>query len=184
MSSKRFKIIGLLLSCIAVSNAQSNPPKSSDKDIRSRIAAIVQQRLDDGVFTVHGVRAQTKTPPSDAAVAEIKRYGDSAVPALDGYLHSKNPRERGVAMEFLGLLGGRRIVAPLQRVIQHDPSATMRELALRWLTNAPTDLAKPIIRRAAKTDPDEKVRKTAKNILENGTADERPAVSVPFKRTP
>lgn len=184
MSSKRLGITGLLLSCIAISHAQSNPSKSSDGvDIRSRIAAIVQQRLDDGVFIVNGIRAQTRTPPSNAAVEEIKRYGDSAVPVLAGYLHSKRPFESCVAVEFLGLLGGRRIVPLLQRVIQHDPSATLRELALRWLTQAPPNLAQPIIRRAAKTDPDEKVRKTAKNILETGSPDGMPDLSVPFKKT-
>lgn len=184
MSSKGLKIVGLLLSCTAVINAQPNQAKSSDKDVKNRIEAIVQQRLDDGAFVVNGIRAQTRIPPSDVAVAEIKRYGDSAVPVLAGYLHSKSPRKRSVAVEFLGLLGGSRIVAPLRRVIQHDPSPAMREFALRWLTQAPHHLAQPIIRRAAKTDPDEGVRKTAKNILGYGSADQAPTLSVPFKREP
>src|SRR5438876_5083779 len=154
MSSKGLKIMVLLLLCVALIDAQPNQPRSSDKSVRNRIEAIVQQRLLDGAFMVDGNRAQTRIPPSDVAVAEIKRYGDSAVPVLAGYSHSKSTRERRVAVEFLGLLGGSRIVAPLQRVIKHDPSPAMRELALRGLTQAPPHLAQPIIRRTAKTDPD------------------------------
>ena len=181
---KHLCIIGLFLCAfVMVSSAQSNQVNASDTGaIRRKIAALVEARLNDGVFVVNGVRTQTVTPPSRAAVEEIKRYGDSAVAVLAAYLRSKNPRERRIAVEFLGLLGGRRIVAPLQRVIQHDPSPTMRELALRWLTQAPRDLAQPIIRRAARMDPDERVRKAAKNILETGSADGLPEFSVPFKK--
>jgi len=80
------------------------------------------------------------------------------------------------------LLGGRRIVVPLQGVILHDPSPAIRELALRWLTQAPSNLAQPIIRRAARTDPDERVRTVAKSILRLGTTSEDPKISVPFRK--
>jgi hypothetical protein len=68
-------------------------------------------------------------------------------------------------VEFLGLLGGSRIIAPLQKAIKYDSSPDIRILALRWITQAPGNLASPIIRKAATTDPDQRVREEAKSLL-------------------
>ena len=183
--SLKWSMLLAVFVCLSVGISWAQSSASSQPDmatVHRRIAVIISERLTEGAIIVNGVRAQTRTPPSRAAVEEIRHYGDSAVAVLFEYLHSKSPRERSFAVEFLGLLGGRRIVVPLQGVILHDPSPAIRELALRWLTQAPSNLAQPIIRRSARTDPDEKVRKAAKDILENGGADGVPAVSVPFKQ--
>jgi len=183
-SVKQLLLLELLLcSLVIVSSGQSNPPNSSDTvTVRRRIATIIAERLNEGVMVINGVTVLTRTPPSQTAVEEIRRYGDKAVLVLTNHLHAKGVRERRIAVEFLGLLGGRRIVAPLQGVIRHDPTWTIRVLALSWLTQAPPDLAQPIIRRTARTDPDERVRIAAKNILETGTVEGMPKFSVPFKK--
>jgi len=174
--------VGLLV--CAVSHAQTDPRQGSNTALaRKRIAEIVRQRLNEGENTINGIRIQTRTPPSSEVVNEIRRFGDTAAVVLANYLHSKNLRERIVAVELLGLLGGARIVAPLREVIRRDPSTTVRELALRWLTQAPPDLAHPIIQEAARTDPDERVRAVAKGILQMGQAGE-PKTSVPFTKQP
>ena len=176
--------LGLFLcsSGAAVGSGQSKPPNPPDTlAIRQRIATILRERLNEGVILVNGVRAQTRTPPSQAAVEEIRRYGDSAVPSLTAYSTSKSERERGIAVEFLGLLGGRRIVAPLRKVIQKDPSPALRVVALRWISQVPSDSVILIIREAANTDADGCVRKTAKEILGTGTAGGCSESSVPFK---
>jgi HEAT repeat protein len=182
--SPKWPVLLALFVCssLGISVAQSsNSSQPNMATVRRRIAVIITERLTEGVIIVNGVRAQTRTPPSFEAVEEIKRYGDSAVVVLANYLHSKNPRERGIALEFLGLLGGRRIVAPLQGVIRHDPLPTIREMALRWLTQAPPNLAQPIIRQAARMDPDERVRIAAKELL-GETVEGGSKFSVPFKK--
>lgn len=177
----RLCALGLLV--CAVSSAQPKQTKQSNTTgVRRRIVEIVRQRLNEGVITINGVRAQTRTPPSPEVVNEIRGYGDSAALVLADYLHSRNSRERMAVVELLGVLGGARIVGPLRGVILRDPSATVREIALRWLTQAPSDLVKPIIREAARTDPDERVRNVAKSILQLGTTGEEPKSSVPFKK--
>jgi HEAT repeats len=174
--------VGMLVG--AVSHAQTDPRQESNTAAaRKRIAEIVSQRLHDGESTINGIRIQTRTPPSSEVVNEIRRFGDSGAVILADYLHSKTLRERMVAVELLGLLGGARIVAPLRDVIRRDPSTAVRELALRWLTQAPPDLAHPIIEEAARTDPDERVRAVAKGILQPGGEDELKN-SVPFKKQP
>ena len=98
-------------------------------------------------------------------VEEIKRYGDAAVPVLADYLRSGGELERSLAVEFLGLLGGSRIIEPLRIVIQSDTSPSIREKALRWLAQAPWDLAAPIITEAGDANSDANVRKVARDIL-------------------
>lgn len=185
ISLKRPMLLALFVcSSPGISVAQSNPSTQPDMaTVRRRIAVIITERLGEGVIIVQGVRAQTRTPPSREAVEEIRHYGDAAVPILSAYFKSRNERERFFAVEFMGLLGGRRIIVPLRNVIRRDASPNIRIQALRWLAEQlPSDSALSIIREAANNNIDEKVRKAAKNILENGTVDGLPAVSVPFKK--
>ena len=126
----------------------------------------MRHTLKQGEFKVNGaVAAWTRTSPSKENVEEIQRYGDDAVPILSEYLGSEDDREKELAMRFLGLLGGSRIVEPLRKVIQSDNSPSIREIALRWLTQAPWDLASPIIQEAAEKDIDLEVRNVAKKLL-------------------
>jgi HEAT repeat protein len=104
-------------------------------------------------------------PPSPGAVEEIIKFGDDAVPVLTRYLDSNNEPERAIAVEFLGRLGGERIIVPLRKVIKNDSSRSMRIEALGWISQAPWEQAAPVISEAADTDPDPKVREAAKEIL-------------------
>lgn len=175
---------GLAILFCVVSSAQSDHGTQSSKvDVQRRIAEIVHQRLTEGESTVSGVRTRTRTPPSVDVVNEIKGYGDTAVRILADHLHSVNVRERLVSVELLGLIGGAHIVDPLRGVILTDRSATVRELAVRWLSHGPAELTKPILEQAAKTDPDERVRNVASGILHPQIEKEREN-SIPFKKQP
>lgn len=173
-SQKRFLLSALLI-CLLVVGANGWQTRRArvpvDNSVRERIAAIISETLRQGEIRTDGVvSVMTRMPPSNSAVEEVKRYGDVAVPILVDYLqHSENARERELALRLLGLLGGSRIVAPLREIILYDSSPSFRQLALRWITQAPWDQVSPIIREAAETDLDERVREEARNILTDHT---------------
>lgn len=139
----------------------------SESVIRKRVAELMGYILKRAeVVTSDGkAMVQIVALPSNEDIEEVRRYGDAAVPILAEYLTSGDGRQKVLAMRFLGNLGGSRIVEPLRTVVQHDASPGIRDLALRWLSGAPWDLAAPIIREAAETDPDPGVREAAKEIL-------------------
>lgn len=144
--------------------ATQNLPEPSTGEIRERISSIIRETIKRGEGTVDGVKIWTRVPPDDK-VEEIKAYGDKAVPVLEEYIWAQNVPEGDLALRFLGLLGGSRIVGPLRRVAEKSPSPDRRQMALRWLTQAPWNLASPIIRNSAETDPDPKVRDIARDLL-------------------
>ncbi|MCP9495949.1 MAG: HEAT repeat domain-containing protein [Pyrinomonadaceae bacterium MAG19_C2-C3] len=167
---KRFLLL-ILLICLLVVGANGWQTRRArvtvDNSVHERIAAIISETLKQGELrTYGGVSVITRVPPSNSAVEEVKRYGDAAVPILVNYLQrSENGRERELALRLLGSLGGSRIVAPLREVILYDPSPTFRQLALRWITQAPWKQALPIIQEAAEADRNERVREEAKNLI-------------------
>jgi hypothetical protein len=148
--------------------SQTLPSAPDEGTIRERIATIIRETLKQGEgTTVEGYRFFTWMPPSDKDVEEIKSYGDKAVPILEKYLFSDVGREGHLALRLFGLLGGSRIVEPLKRVAEQSTSASRRATALTWLTQAPWELASPIIRNAAETDRDPEVRGVARDLLVN-----------------
>ena len=149
--------------------------------VRERVAKLVRERLSDGTGQVNGVRVQVRTPPAPEIRKEIRECGNSAIPVLTDYLRSENENERVIAVELLGLLGGPRVVPPLRNVIEGDRSPTIRILALRWLSQTPSSLASTIIRKAARTDVDESVRRTARGLLDPPTGEGVSGRSVPFR---
>jgi len=112
------------------------------------------------------VVAITFSPPSSEATAEIKSYGDLAVPILAEYLRRDSGFEKYHAMRFLGAIGGESVVAPLSHVALNDRSESYREYALASLTEASWELAAPILREAASHDANIKVRQAAKELLD------------------
>jgi hypothetical protein len=142
-------------------------PLSSDEGaVRERISTIIHATIKQGEgYTVEGVKFWTRIPPSTKDVEEIKAYGEKAVPILEEYLFSDVGLEGALALEILGRLGGSQIVEPLKRVVEQSTSASRRQLALSWLTQAPWELALPIIRNAAETDRDPEVRAVARDLL-------------------
>lgn len=151
---------------LVAGNAQVQPSKTSEQFlVRGRIVAIIRARLSEGVGVINGIKVQTRIPPMPKDIAEIRKYGDEAVPVLADYTLSKNERERAIAIELLGLLGGQRIIKPLRGVIRNDSSPNLRQVALRWITQAPWEVASAVIREAAETDPNPKVREVANQLL-------------------
>jgi hypothetical protein len=151
---------------IATTSPQ-NLTEASDKEaIRERISAIIRETIKQGEgTTVDGVKFTTRVPPSTENVEEIQRFGDKAVPVLEEHFWSKGGFEGVLALKFLGRLRGSRIVEPLKRVVEKSDSPALRELALYSLTQAPWDLAAPVIRNVAETDPDAQVRGVARDLL-------------------
>jgi hypothetical protein len=148
--------------------SQTLPPASDERAIRERIATIIRETLKRGEgTTVEGYRFYTWVPPSNEDVEEINSYGDKAVPILEEYLFSDVGREGNLVLRILGRIGGSRVVEPLKRVVEQSTSAWRREDALRSLTQAPWDLAFPIIRNASETDRDPNVREVARDLLVN-----------------
>jgi len=127
--------------------------------VRERINSIINETLKHGEFTTpEGYHAITRVRPSNEDIEEVKRFGDDAVPALEEHFSSTNAMEYELAMRLLGALGDKRIIEPLRKTIQFDPSPRKREYALRWITQAPWDLASEIIRLSAENDSDPHVR--------------------------
>jgi len=142
------------------------PPLVSEETIRERISTIIRETLKQGEgTTAEGYRFFTWVPPSNENVEEIKSYGDEAVPILEKYLFSDIGREGDLVLRILARIGGSRILEPLKRVVEQSTSPWRREEALRALTQAPLELAFPIVRNAAETDRDPEVRAEAQNLL-------------------
>ena len=166
----------LLLVSVAFTVGQTNSTTlsqtfllaSDERAIRERISTIIRGTLKQGEgTTVEGYRFFTWVPPSNEDVEEIKSYGDKAISILEEYLFSDVGREGDLVLRILGRMGGSRIVEPLKRVVEQSTSAWRREEALGSLTQAPWELAFPIIRNAAETDRDPEVRGVARDLLVN-----------------
>ncbi len=165
----RLSILALLVCLLSVGDGQGQtraPKPPSKAKVRERINTIIAETLKHGEFTTpEGYRAITRLPPSNEDVEEVKRIGDDAIPALEEHFSSPNGREYELAMRLLGALGGKRIIEPLRKIIQFDPSPRKREYALRWITQGPWDQASAIILQAAEADTDPHVREVAKDLL-------------------
>ena len=155
----------VLTSVIATAGAAQISAGPDKAEMRAKIGAIIRERTKGAVISVNGMRVETRIPPQPDAVKTIKGYGDEAVPVLADFSRSRNVRERQAAIEFLGLLGGKRIVAPLQKIIDSEAEPHLRILALRWITTAPDELSLPIIRASATHDANRQVREAAQSIL-------------------
>ena len=167
-------IIGLLsFICLAAWNVDAQTNRTDDAQvtaIRERIQAIMRQTIKSGetviMFDGRQVLARTFIPPSQLDIDEVKGYGDKAVPILAEYLRQPSGFEKYHAMRLLGTIGRKSVVEPLRQVALHDTSAGYREYALAFLTQAPWELAAPILREAATCDSDLRVRQRAKELLD------------------
>jgi hypothetical protein len=134
--------------------------------IRERIATIIRETLKQGEGTTfEGYRFYTWIPASNEAVEEIKSYGEKAIWILEEYLFSDVGREGNLVLRILGRMGGSGIVEPLKRVVEQSMSPWPRQEAVRALTQAPWELASPIVRNAAETDRNPEVRAEARDLL-------------------
>ena len=140
---------------------------TSESQVRKRISSIIRHTIQKASFvTPDGLRVQTVARATNEEIKEIQGYGDAAVPILSEFLSSKDDREKDLAIRLLGILGGGRVVEPLARVVRTDTSPAAREMAIRWLAQAPWDLASPVIFEAARNDAYAAVRQTAQEVLD------------------
>jgi hypothetical protein len=166
--------IGLLsFFCVGALHVDAQTKTTNDAQpsfIRERIQRIMRETIDSGetvlMFQGRQVTARTFIPPSQLAVDEVKGYGEKAVPILAEYLRPTSGFEKYHAMRLLGAIGGKSVVPPLRQVALNDSSAGYREYALAFLTQAPWELAAPILQEAASRDADIKVRQRAKELLD------------------
>jgi len=167
-------LIGLLFFLWVVASqvfAQTNETDNARTSlIRERIHQIMRETIKRGeTMTSDGSQAFTRTfvPPSNEDADEVKRYGEKAVPILAEYLRQPTGFEKYHALRLLGAIGGKAVVEPLGQVALHDSSPWFREYALAFLTQAPWELAKPILQEAARSDADLRVRQRAKELLDD-----------------
>lgn len=175
ISSRRILAVFAALSCatcFALVDCQGqtlSANSSGNRDIRERITTIFRETLRQGEIEVEHnerlVTARTFVPPTKQHLDEIRGYGNDAIPIVAEYLTSGSGFEKYLAMRFLSSIGGIGVIEPLRNVVLKDPSSSLRLVALLWLTEAPWDLASPIIQRAAETDNSPQVRDKAKEIL-------------------
>jgi hypothetical protein len=188
ISNSSALLLLMLLTCgssVAEAGDRVKSPQTTSKGAVNRsIKRIITETLKEGEGVVNGVKVWRRVPPAQKNIEEIRRYGDEAVAVLTNYLSAESDPERALVVEFLGLLGGSRVLVPLKNVVEKDRSPTLRILALRWLSQVPSNLALPIIRKAARTDVDENVRKAARRILDPSIIEEVPGSSAPFKAVP
>ncbi len=167
-TARRFPALVVLICLIAIGHCLGQgkvDDAQTTAKVRERVDTIIKETIKRGEFTVQGVKGITRVPPSTEDVDEIKSYGDQAVAPLEEHLYSASAFEYEMAMRLMGALGGKRIIEPLKKVILHDESARRREYALRAIVQGPWDQASQVMALAADTDPDENVRKTAKELL-------------------
>ncbi|MBI3664156.1 MAG: HEAT repeat domain-containing protein [Acidobacteria bacterium] len=145
---------------------QSSGAEHTRNDMRKRIDTLIRQTVKEGNFrTADGVAFNMEVPPSMAVIKEIQSYGEKALPILEEYVWGKGNREAVVALRLIGQVGGANLVKTLGPVVERHPSPQLRIRALRWLSRGPKKEILPIIRKAADSDPDESVRRVAKEIL-------------------
>jgi hypothetical protein len=150
--------------------AQTSGPQARDtRVLQERIDTIFRATLQQGETEINyegqRIKVSTFIPPSTSHVEEIKSYGDAAIPILEQHFNTGSGFEKYLALRFLGLMGGSRVVEPLGKIALGDPSPSFREVALLWLSVAPWDLAAPILRQAAENDVSFKVRDRAAQLL-------------------
>ncbi|MEO8663829.1 MAG: hypothetical protein ABI693_35570 [Bryobacteraceae bacterium] len=123
-------------------------------------------RQSEGV-TPEGVRYTWRATPALSEMNELRGLGPMAVDALSQILLSKNARECQLAVRLMGAFDQSVVLAPMLKGVNNpDVPAACRSFLIAALREAPADVLKPVLDRAA-TDPDAKVRSEAVRQLEN-----------------
>lgn len=134
--------------------------------VQIRVAEIMEETLKRGHGSVQGIRTYTRVPPSPQDVKELRGLGQEAISALTDYALAGSAQKQRLAIELLGRVGGRDIIPPLDRVLRTSPSASLREMALRWLPpEESNEFVRQILIRTAESDSDGQVRTLARRRL-------------------
>ena len=132
---------------------------------KRRVDEIMKETHRRGEGSINGIPTYTRLPPSPEAVKELRDLGTSAIRTLTDYAFTGTPTQQSMAIDFLGRIGGKEVVPSLDLILQRSPSASNRELALRWLPYEGDDKLRLILLRTAKTDPEKRVRDLAESRL-------------------
>jgi hypothetical protein len=134
--------------------------------VRQRVREIFQEALDQCVTQLpNGVKVSTFVPPSSQQVEQIKSIGDAAIPVLTEFLNADQGFSFHLSLRFLGELGGSRIVRPIAGYLKTSGNPLHRIIALNWLNQAPVKDALIVARETEQHDPDERVRKAARELI-------------------
>jgi hypothetical protein len=166
-----FRTVALtaVVSLCGVCFAQQSPNQATPEVIASRIESIVHRAaeplyLSSPSSAIQITSAQIYFSPND--VAEIQRYGPSAVPVLNRFVLNRNARIERVAIRLLGAIGGSEIIQPLLEVLDRSTSSAGRHEALLNLKQAPCSKAVAhAILRVSQNDPDPSVRDQAREEI-------------------
>jgi hypothetical protein len=154
---------------VPVSALRAQSPKrgqTAAMTIRGRIVEIMDEALKRGQGSVKGIHTYTRVPPPGQAVTELRGLGPGAVAVLAEYTSTGTAQQQALAIELLGRIGGRAVIAPLDQVLRTCPSASLREMALRWLPTEGNEASRVILARTAENDSDSGVRALARRRLE------------------
>ena len=127
------------------------------------VASLIDRILTRGETSRETIRMSTWVPPAAEDIAEVKRFGTSAIPPLERAFLVKRSFQRLLVIRLLSEIGGPEIVPTLKRALDPTLPDSVRFAALGALTAAPDDLALPLIR-ANVNDKDPLVAKEAKDL--------------------
>jgi HEAT repeat protein len=168
-------LLAAMLMCIRLTNAQplqqpnqQSTQKPTQEYINKRIAQVITNPLQQGVFTTSsGVRATLmRADISLEESTEIKQFGERAIAPLTEYLHSPDYRAQHLAVRALGSIGGKNVVKPLSYAAQESESAFVRLAAVANLAQHPWVEIADTIQHVASTDLDSSVKKEVQAIID------------------
>jgi hypothetical protein len=135
--------------------------------VKGEVTRVFNETLDRGKFTTaEGVKGAAWPGWAPADQDRIKCLGASAVPFIVELLESPRSFGQQLAVKMLGWAGGSAIVVPLTGVLKKpSTSETIKMSALEALSAAPEADARPVLSDISKSDPNQRVRDRAIQIL-------------------
>lgn len=142
----------------------------SQETINQRIAEIFKEVLPIGTErTAEGYSESDygRVFWTPLQAAEIKKYGEKTIPPLSDYLTSNDLRTRQLAIQFLNMIRGPRVLKILADVAQRDQSPINRSTALAYLGQYSwPDIADAVTRIAA-NDDDATIKSHAQEMMQS-----------------
>jgi len=158
-------LIAFLSFTVAVAQDTDQP---SQETINKRIEEIFKVDLQIGVSTSpEGYRLTTgKVYYSPEEGDEIKKYGDKAIAPLAAYFDKSDFRAQQLAIRFLEVIGGPRVIKILSNVAEKSSSEGIRYRALLTLAQYPWPDIADVVRRIATSDGSDFMKSEARKIVE------------------
>jgi len=157
-------LIALLYSTVGVTQDTRLP---SQETINQRIAEIFKAALARGIGTTpEGYRfTMGKVYYSLEEAAEIKKYGDRAITPLSNYISKDGFRAQQLAIHFLAIIGGPRVLKIFTSVAEKGQSPATRYIALLSLQQYPWQDIEDVVRRISENDENANVKSQAQEMV-------------------